>query len=70
MPKGGKRQGAGRPKQPQVKKRVTISLRPSLIEQLKGENKNRLIEELLVVHFKRKLIEKLLIEQLIERNKE
>lgn len=38
---------------PNKKKRVTISLKPHLIEQLKGENKNRLIEKLLVEYFER-----------------
>jgi len=43
MPRGGKREGAGRPKEPNKKKRYTIRLRPDQILWLKNRNASKTI---------------------------
>lgn len=51
---GGKRQGAGRPKLPQTRKRVIFTLSPETIAKLKDEkNKSGLVEKLLIEYFER-----------------
>ena len=50
---GGKRPGAGRKPAPDKKVKVSFSLRPILVEQLKKEtNKNKALDEALCVRYK------------------
>ena len=51
--RGGKREGAGRKPAPDKKVKVSFSLRPILVEQLKKEtNKNKALDAALCVRYK------------------